>query len=354
MLGSEYNWLISLTRRTDGVPRVSLAQSGLLTLGVAVFCLICVAAHAAPAQPSAGSEEAAWAITDMDGIIEGVALHPTTLTAYFSDVHNRCIWYRDVSGDSAVMRKLSADADGLSGVFALKFSSDGRTLWASSSAVPEMKGYTAADRGRGLLAAYDLATRKLRRTYVLPADGRGHVLGDFILAPDGTIYASDSTAPVIWRLPPGGQVLENWLENPAFKSLQGLVLTADGRSLYVADYSQGLWRINLATHAAALLPAPAGANLRGVDGLYAVPGGFIAVQNGLSPQRIIGIALDAAGAPAHVSVLLSGLPVMTDLSLGQVVNGRFHFIANSGWELYANPLASPAPRSVTILEASLP
>jgi hypothetical protein len=48
MLGSEYNWLISLTRRTDGVPRVSLAQSGLLTLGVAVFCLICVAAHAAP------------------------------------------------------------------------------------------------------------------------------------------------------------------------------------------------------------------------------------------------------------------------------------------------------------------
>jgi hypothetical protein len=49
MLGSEYNWLINPTRPASGVPKVSLSGGGLLTLAVAVFCFLCVAAHAGPA-----------------------------------------------------------------------------------------------------------------------------------------------------------------------------------------------------------------------------------------------------------------------------------------------------------------
>ena len=352
MLGSEYNWLISAPRPTDETPRVRLVGGGMLTLAVAAFCLFCAAAHAAPT-PAAGADEAAWAITDMDGIIEGVAIHPATLESFFSDVHNRCIWYRDVSGSFAVMKKFSADTDDLPGVFALKIDPAGRTLWASTSAVPEMKGYTAADRGRASLAAYDLATRKLRHAYPLPADGRAHVLGDFILDAEGGIYASDSLAPVIWRLAPGGDHLVKWLESADFKSLQGLAFSADGRSLYVADYSKGLWRIEVASHTAALLPAPAGTDLRGIDGIYAVPGGLVAVQNGLNPQRIIRLTLDAAGAPARVEVLRSGHPAMTDLSLGQMINDHFDFIANSGWALYEDPKATPAPRPVVIISTAV-
>lgn len=350
MLGTDYNWLISLTPQAKGALRASLGSGGLVTLAVAGFCFLCVALRAEPAKGTA-ADETAWVITGMDGIIEGLALHPTTHEAFFSDVHNRCIWYRDVSGSYAVMKKFSADADGLLGVFALKIDADGRTLWASSSAVPEMKGYAVADKGRGFLAAYDLATRKLRRTYPLPDDGRAHVLGDFILAGDGSIIVSDSTAPVIWRLAPNGDHLEKWLERADFKSLQGLAFSDDRRSLYVSDYSRGLWRINLATHAATLLSAPAGTDLRGLDGLYAVRGGLLAVQNGANPQRILRITFDDAGAPAKATVQRSGHPAMTDLSLGQILNGRLHFIGNSGWELYANPSATVAPRDVVILDA---
>ena len=42
MLGSEYNWLISLTRAPGGVPRVSLAQRELLTLAVGLLGWLCV------------------------------------------------------------------------------------------------------------------------------------------------------------------------------------------------------------------------------------------------------------------------------------------------------------------------
>jgi hypothetical protein len=47
MLGTEYNWLISLTRPANGAPKAVLARSGLLTLAIAVFCLLCVALRAA-------------------------------------------------------------------------------------------------------------------------------------------------------------------------------------------------------------------------------------------------------------------------------------------------------------------
>ncbi|MEI6106601.1 MAG: hypothetical protein WCR49_06250 [Opitutae bacterium] len=356
MLGTEYNWLIESRVATNGTTKVRLKGSILFTLAIAVFCFLCVALQAAPANDATGAtrDESAWALTGMDGIIESLALHPVTQEAFFGDVHNRCIWYRDTSGTTAVMRKFSADSDGLLGVFALKFSADGKTLWASSSAVPEMKGYAAADQDRGFLASYDLSTRQLRATYDLPRDAHRHVLGDFALAPDGSIYVSDSTAPIIWRLPPEGKQLEKWLEFPAFKSLQGLALMNDGQSLYVTDYAQGIWKIPLPTRDAVLLPAPGNSNLRGLDGLYAAPGGgLVAVQNGTKTQRILRIFLDDTGGPLRVSELLSGHPAMTDLGLGQVSHGRLHFIANSGWELYPTPASTPAARDVIVLSTSV-
>ena len=49
MLGTEYNWLISVSHPTDGHPRARLAGTGFLTLAVGVFCFLCVSLRAEPA-----------------------------------------------------------------------------------------------------------------------------------------------------------------------------------------------------------------------------------------------------------------------------------------------------------------
>jgi hypothetical protein len=46
MFGSEYNWLITPTRPTNGTLRVRLAGGGLVTLAIASCCLLAVALHA--------------------------------------------------------------------------------------------------------------------------------------------------------------------------------------------------------------------------------------------------------------------------------------------------------------------
>jgi hypothetical protein len=43
MLGTEYRWLISVSEPDEGTVRVRLASTGLLTLAVGMFCLLCIA-----------------------------------------------------------------------------------------------------------------------------------------------------------------------------------------------------------------------------------------------------------------------------------------------------------------------
>ncbi|MBI2515293.1 MAG: hypothetical protein HYV95_00100 [Opitutae bacterium] len=302
-------------------------------------------AFAANARPLGLAGETRRSVAGVTGILESVATHPHTGETFFGDVRNRCIWQRT---DDGSLKKFSADDDGLLGVFALKFSADGRTLWASSSAVTAMNGYRDSDKSRGFVAEYDLASRKLRRLHPLPADDREHVLGDFAVAADGTLYVTDSTAPVIWRLPPGADALESWISYPWFISLQGAAVSSDGRLLFVADYANGIWRIDPVTRQATALRAPAGSTLFGIDGLYMAPGALLAIQNGITPQRVLRIALTPAGEASAVTVLAQDPQTMPDLSLGQLAGERFEFIGDSGWVLFDDPAAQPAAHTITL------
>lgn len=85
MLGTEYSWLISVSEPEDGMPRVRLAGTALLTVAVAVFCLLCVSLRAEPAPRvllreatvAAKTDEVATIITKLEA---PRALRPDYLT----------------------------------------------------------------------------------------------------------------------------------------------------------------------------------------------------------------------------------------------------------------------------------
>ena len=283
-------------------------------------------AFAANRQPVA-TANATVALPGCDGIIEGVA-RDAHGNWYFSDVRNRCLWRRSSAG--AVVR-FTAPHDDLDGLFGLCVDESQGTLWAATSAVPEMIGDTNRAAHRAGLAEFDLASGTWRRTFFVPSDGRPHVLGDLLRLSDGSILLTDSAAPIVWRLAPQGQKLERWLESDDFSSLQGLAPAPDGHSLIIADYANGLWLVPLDGSAKSLLPPPPHTTLFGIDGLYSVPGGLLAVQNGLNPQRILRIELSGSAQPLSARILCTGRPGMNDFSLGTVVDGHLQFIGDSGW-----------------------
>jgi hypothetical protein len=183
-----------------------------------------------------------------------------------------------------------------------------------------------------------------------PADGAPHLLGDFVQIADGTIYATDTTSPIIWTLAPGGGTLVPFVTG-GFTSLQGITPDANARGLFVTDYRAGVLHVDLATRAVRPLTAPAGADLRGLDTLLRTPGGaLVAIFNATARQRILRLTLDDAATAITAVDVLAADPAMADATLGTLVGGDVVFIADGGWTRFEPGKVDASPRPVPVLK----
>jgi sugar lactone lactonase YvrE len=211
-----------------------------------------------------------------------------------------------------------------------------QVLWLASTAGPEMRGYQPADSGRTALLRCHLPTGMLTR-FEPPVDGQQHALGDVVVDRAGTVYVSDSRTPTLYRLRPGARQLDSWLRLPGGYSPQGMALSADQRTLYVADYGAGLFRIDLRRGQASVVHAPVGVSLQGIDGLCRVGKALIAIQNGMGHNQVIALRLDASGQSIEqIKILENRAAVLPEPTLGTRVGSWFYFVANSPWSRYSS------------------
>jgi hypothetical protein len=140
---------------------------------------------------------------------------------------------------------------------------------------------------------------------------------DVALLPDGTVAVSDSERGAIWQLTTDGK----WRTIAApgtFGYPNGLTYLAKARRLVVADL-RGLWSIELANARVAAIQAPEGIFVGGIDGLYAVDGELVGIQNGLRPHRVVRIALsEDSRRVAGIAVVASNLPELAEMTTAVV------------------------------------
>jgi len=304
-----------------------------------------------------GAGEIAFSLRNVTGLIEGIAWRAKTGEFYFGDVNARAVWVR---GKEGALRRLTPEGDALYGVFGLAIDEAAGTLWAATSAIAAMRGFTPDMDGTAALAEIDLESGAVRRTIPVvrrAGDQQSHVLGDLALAADGSVYVTDSGGPTLWRLAPGSSALEAVVESDEFLSLQGIALLPDG-FVVLADHANGLLRVDLASRNVRRLESPPDTSLIGVDGLTLTPQGqLLAIQNGLRPSRVLRIDLEgAAESIAAVTVLESGHITMAAPSLGCIAtDDDFFYVGNAGWTRFENTdgVAS-TPRSVPVFRTKLP
>jgi hypothetical protein len=232
--------------------------------------------------------------------------------------------------------KVETLADVPWGVFGMAVDARRGVLWATTSALAQVEEFRAEDKGKSALLRVDLETGRVLNTLRV-ADESEHLFGDVAVAADGEVYVSDSASPTIFRVTASttGGGLEPFLRGP-FASMQGI---APARNvLYVADYSKGLFAIDLRTRDVHPLRVPPNASLLGVDGLYFVNDRtLIGTQNGTNPNRIIRIRMAPGGlAVSSVETLLANGSGMGDPTLGVVVGKRFFFNGNAQWDLFGD------------------
>ncbi len=271
----------------------------------------------------------AFTLPHEDLVAEGLAWDPRSRVLLVSSVRERKILAVDEHGASTDF--VTSGAGGVGALCGL--ATDGERLWVTMATLPPMLGFDATGAHPTALLAYDLATHALRTRVDLPIrDGLPHGLTDLAVGPRGDVYVSDAAGGMVYALAPGASRLEPIVDAGALLSPQTPAVTADGQRLYVPDYARGIAVLDLSSRALTWLVPDAGIALDGIDDLHELRGDPIAIQNGVTPPRIVRFGLDTRGARVtRAQVLERAAPGLGDPTHGVVRDGALWFIASAGW-----------------------
>lgn len=245
---------------------------------------------------------------------------------------------------------------GLWAVFDLHVDAERGHLWVATGSTGQYRHARRADYGRTALIRLDLDDGSKTGEFRPVPDGRPHLFGAMTMADDGTIYATDTITPVVYRLEPGAERAEVLAAHSVFTGLRGLALSDDEARLYVADYDLGIFFFDLANGNGYALGIPETLNLGGIDGLYAHDGHLIMIQNAVTPQRVLRLKLDDSGTRvAEVATLAKALPEFDDPTYGTMAGDELLFLARSHWGQVTSdgqPIAPPLP-DVPVMRVSI-
>ena len=270
---------------------------------------------------------------------EGMDYDARTRRWYVASIRHRTVVEMGGSGPRDLWPR---SRPGMGAVLAVRVDRERSVLWATTSGIPQMLGYAPTDSGIAALLQVRISDGEILRRWDLAPAPRGHVLGDVAVGPSGDVYVSDSNEPVLYRLRRGGDSLER-ITSPLFRSLQGIAPAPDGRSVYVADYSHGILRVELATGRATRVQDAPRATSLGCDGIVWDRGGIIAIQNGVAPARVVRFTLDATGSRFTSADVIDRNTVIADEpTVGTIVGRDFVYVANSQWEKHGDD-GAPKP-----------
>ena len=276
---------------------------------------------AANAKPISHSRRA-LAIPDAGLLPEDVAYDPSDREFLLTSVRQARVVAISTSGR---MTTFARAPDGWP-MLALKLDAGRRILWATEVALTGFRSVPRHDWGRSVILEFDLGTARLLRRIEGP---RGSQLGDMTLSPAGSLLVCDSNNGGLYLARPGDSRLLR-LPTSEFVSPMTPVFVAADR-VFVADYVRGIALLDLGTDRVMWLSTENEYALAGTDGLYWYQNRLIAIQNGLTPERIVSLTLNRARTRiAAEHIIESGTPDL-DPSHAIIVAGSLYFIANSGW-----------------------
>jgi sugar lactone lactonase YvrE len=249
---------------------------------------------------------------------------------------------------------------GLREVLGLKVDAGRRRLWAVTGVFPDLLpagGAPKPDVGVSGLHAYDLESGERVSHCELDERPTLHGLNDMAIAQNGDVYVTDSTAGAVYRVPSGACRFEVLHRGDDFTFPNGIVITPDGKRLYVA-HIEGLSAIEIHANAATYtgkrtrLKVPANAAVNSIDGLAWDGTDLLGIQSSPYLARVARIRLAQGGlAVQEVSTVSSRTPPGLNPTTGVVVGRGFYIVA--GLPNVMAPNTPPTEQPAQILRVSL-
>jgi hypothetical protein len=264
---------------------------------------------------------------------EGMDVDTRTGLFYVTSIRHRTIAELTPRGDY-IRELLPRSGVGLGAILGVRADPQRGVLWVTMSGIPQMEGYQGSDSLVHALLRISLPQGEIDGRWDLPVTAGSHTLGDVGIGPLGDVFVSDSRDPVLYRLPADGGGLQP-ISHPLFRSLQGVAPAAGARVVFVADYSHGILKVEVISGEVTRVADAPGSTSLGCDGLTWHEGALIAVQNGVTPPRVMRFELDSTWTRfVRADVIDRNLPTADEPTMGTIVGENFVYVANSQWEKY--------------------
>ena len=263
--------------------------------------------------------DTAFVLNEKELITEGITYSKSLKTFFVGSIYKRKIVAVDKRGN--VRDLISPGQHGTKSFLGMKVDRSG-SLWAICT------GYRIKEGEPWRTALFKLhpKTGALLGKYTHPDTLAG--FNDFTFGVDGTVYLTDTGSGAIIMKPAGSETFDNFLPAKTFSFPNGIAMMHD--TLVICD-SNGIWMVPLRSKQPVKIESPS-AELGGIDGLSIYKNDFVAVQNGVTPRRVIRIKLNAEKTKAEEVKILD----MHDTdrryyspTTGVVVGDDFYFLSNS-------------------------
>jgi hypothetical protein len=279
---------------------------------------------AAAQAPISGGRDV-WTLPERALLVESIAHDAKTGAFFLSMVHARKIVRVDAGG---AMRDFVPPAEPGWGYFGMRADAERRVLWVGLNAMPHAAGFREADKDRGAVLRLDLDSGAVVQRVDLAG---AHAFGDLTVAANGDAWISDGVGGGIYRVAARGTTLEEIVPPGRLRAPQGLAFSADERRLYGADYAGGLFVVDVASRRLSAVEHPETLAVYGIDGLVAVPGGLVAVQNGVQPHRLLRLRLDPVAPRVVAAEILDMNDRVIEPTHAVLVGGELYYVSTSQW-----------------------
>ncbi len=283
-------------------------------------------------EPVSNSSDA-FRLPEKDLLTEGLAHDPVSDSFYISSVHRSKIikvYNQDILTDF-----IDEGEYGIWSILGIQTDTDRRHLWVTSDLMPQTRLKRENEHSGTGIFKFDLESGGLIKKYVLVDTTSSHSFNDLALSENGDVYISDTGTSEIYRIDSDKDELELFIGAGKIYGPQGITVSPDDKYLFIEAYTDGIYRIELKNKRIRRIRHDNNVTLSGIDGLCFYNDSFIAIHNGIRPNRVMRYYLDKNWSEVLRSEILEmGNPEFIDPTLGTIVGDVFYYIANSQWPFF--------------------
>ncbi len=277
---------------------------------------------------------------------EGIAVDARAGTVYVSSIADGTVFRGDLR-DTVLAPFLAPGADG-------------RTVAAGLDVDAARGRLYVAGGATGRVFVYDARSGALLANLLAAPGTAPTTVNDVAVAPDGAVYVTDSNRPVLYRVTSdraGAFRVEPWLDltgtavrYEAGFNLNGIVVTPDGRYLFVSQTNTGqLFRIDVRARTVAEVDL-GGERLPGADGMFLRGAALHVVQNAQAAVAEVRLQGFGPGAPRGRVVARLTDPGFRVPTAVREVRGRL-LVVNSQFDRLTTGAAPETPFTVSVVAA---